>query len=73
MKLSVICEYLARQTSSRVRTTIVARVRHAEVLPIVLKVGGAILTQELEELSLSLSFLNRVGLYPVVIHGMGRA
>ena len=38
----------------------------------VLKVGGAILTQELEELSLSLSFLNRVGLYPVVLHGMGR-
>jgi N-acetyl-gamma-glutamyl-phosphate reductase/acetylglutamate kinase len=39
----------------------------------VLKVGGAILTQELEELSLSLAFLNRVGLYPIVLHGMGRA
>jgi N-acetyl-gamma-glutamyl-phosphate reductase/acetylglutamate kinase len=37
----------------------------------VLKVGGAILTQELDDLALSLSFLNRVGLYPVVIHGMG--
>ena len=36
----------------------------------VLKIGGAILTNELEELALSLSFLNRVGLYPVVIHGM---
>lgn len=38
----------------------------------VIKVGGAILTQELEELSLSLAFLNRVGLYPIVLHGMGR-
>lgn len=38
----------------------------------VIKVGGAILTQELEELSLSLAFLNRVGLYPIILHGMGR-
>ncbi|KAH9822138.1 hypothetical protein DFH28DRAFT_1078474 [Melampsora americana] len=34
-------------------------------------VGGAILSDDLESLSLSLSFLNRVGLYPVVCHGMG--
>lgn len=37
----------------------------------VLKVGGAILTNELDELALSLSFLHRVGLYPVVLHGAG--
>lgn len=37
----------------------------------VLKVGGAILTHELESLTLSLNFLHRVGLYPVVVHGMG--
>ncbi|KAM0786855.1 hypothetical protein ACM66B_002281 [Microbotryomycetes sp. NB124-2] len=37
----------------------------------VLKVGGAILTNELESLTLSLNFLQRVGLYPVVVHGMG--
>lgn len=37
----------------------------------VLKVGGAILTNELEDLALSLSFLNRLGLYPVVLHGAG--
>lgn len=37
----------------------------------VLKVGGAILTNELESLTLSLNFLHRVGLYPVVVHGMG--
>ena len=36
----------------------------------VIKVGGAVLGQ-LEELALSLSFLYRVGLYPVVIHGAG--
>lgn len=37
----------------------------------VLKVGGAILTHDLESLTLSLNFLHRVGLYPVVVHGMG--
>lgn len=37
----------------------------------VLKVGGAILTHEMESLTLSLNFLHRVGLYPVVVHGMG--
>lgn len=36
----------------------------------VIKVGGAVLDQ-LDELALSLSFLYRVGLYPVVLHGGG--
>ncbi|KAJ8488253.1 hypothetical protein ONZ45_g14014 [Pleurotus djamor] len=36
----------------------------------VIKVGGAVLEQ-LDELALSLSFLYRVGLYPVVLHGAG--
>lgn len=36
----------------------------------VIKVGGAVLGQ-LDELALSLSFLYRVGLYPVVLHGAG--
>ncbi|KZT34426.1 acetylglutamate kinase ARG6 [Sistotremastrum suecicum HHB10207 ss-3] len=36
----------------------------------VIKIGGAVLDQ-LDELALSLSFLYRVGLYPVVIHGAG--
>ncbi|KAG9118880.1 hypothetical protein FRC07_006390 [Ceratobasidium sp. 392] len=36
----------------------------------VIKVGGAVLEQ-LDELALSLSFLSRVGLYPVVLHGAG--
>lgn len=37
----------------------------------VVKVGGAILTNQLDELALSLSFLHRVGLYPIVLHGAG--
>ncbi|KAF8880676.1 acetylglutamate kinase ARG6 [Infundibulicybe gibba] len=36
----------------------------------VIKVGGAVLGQ-IDELALSLSFLYRVGLYPVVLHGAG--
>ncbi|KAI9207860.1 protein arg-6, mitochondrial precursor [Polychytrium aggregatum] len=37
----------------------------------VIKVGGAILTEELDTLASSLTFLNRVGLYPIVVHGAG--
>lgn len=36
----------------------------------VIKVGGAVLGQ-LDELALSLSFLYRVGLYPIILHGGG--
>ncbi|KAJ8584050.1 hypothetical protein M405DRAFT_482218 [Rhizopogon salebrosus TDB-379] len=36
----------------------------------VIKVGGAVL-DNIEELALSLSFLYRVGLYPMVLHGAG--
>ena len=37
----------------------------------VIKVGGAILTEHLQNLSSALAFLNHVGLYPVVVHGAG--
>ncbi|KUI73416.1 Protein arg-6, mitochondrial [Cytospora mali] len=37
----------------------------------VIKVGGAILTDYLDELCNSLAFLYHVGLYPVVVHGAG--
>lgn len=37
----------------------------------VVKVGGAIITQQLEELASSLAFLYHVGLYPIVLHGTG--
>ena len=36
----------------------------------VIKIGGAVLDQ-IDELAASLSFLYRVGLYPVVLHGAG--
>lgn len=37
----------------------------------VIKVGGAILTEHLDELCRSLLFLNELGLYPVIVHGAG--
>ncbi|KAI0883706.1 Aspartate/glutamate/uridylate kinase [Annulohypoxylon maeteangense] len=37
----------------------------------VIKVGGAILTEYLDELCSSLSFLYHVGLYPIIVHGAG--
>ncbi|KAI0438464.1 arg-6 [Xylaria telfairii] len=37
----------------------------------VIKVGGAILTDYLDELCSSLSFLYHVGLFPIIVHGAG--
>lgn len=37
----------------------------------VVKVGGGLLQDHLEELASSLTYLQRVGLYPIVIHGAG--
>ncbi|KAL1920808.1 uncharacterized protein VTP21DRAFT_11443 [Calcarisporiella thermophila] len=37
----------------------------------VIKVGGAVITEELDTLASALSFLNRVGLHPIVLHGAG--
>ncbi|KAK9447429.1 Aspartate/glutamate/uridylate kinase [Limtongia smithiae] len=37
----------------------------------VIKVGGAIITENLNELASSLAFLNHVGLFPIVLHGTG--
>lgn len=37
----------------------------------VLKVGGGILARQLDSLASSLTFLHHVGLYPIVIHGVG--
>lgn len=37
----------------------------------VIKVGGAIITEHLEELTSALAFLHHVGLFPVVVHGAG--
>ncbi|MFO0661574.1 MAG: acetylglutamate kinase [Polyangiaceae bacterium] len=35
----------------------------------IIKVGGAVLDADLDSLASSLSFLHRVGLYPIVVHG----
>ena len=37
----------------------------------VVKVGGGVLVDELEELASALAFLRHVGLFPIVIHGAG--
>ncbi|KAJ3120475.1 N-acetyl-gamma-glutamyl-phosphate reductase/acetylglutamate kinase, partial [Nowakowskiella sp. JEL0407] len=37
----------------------------------VIKVGGAVLTDDIDTLASALTFLNRVGLYPIVLHGAG--
>ncbi|UNI13803.1 Protein arg-6, mitochondrial [Purpureocillium takamizusanense] len=37
----------------------------------VIKVGGAILTQYIDELCRSLLFLTELGLYPIIVHGAG--
>jgi len=37
----------------------------------VVKVGGGVLRDDMDELASSLAFLHRVGLYPIVIHGAG--
>lgn len=37
----------------------------------VIKVGGAIITEQLSELASCLAFLYHVGLYPIVLHGTG--
>lgn len=37
----------------------------------VIKVGGAIITQQLDQLASCLAFLYHIGLYPIVLHGTG--
>ena len=37
----------------------------------VIKVGGAILDNDLENLCSSLAFLEQIGLFPIVVHGAG--
>ncbi|KAJ1880290.1 N-acetyl-gamma-glutamyl-phosphate reductase/acetylglutamate kinase, partial [Kickxella alabastrina] len=37
----------------------------------VIKVGGAVISDDLATLASALTFLTRVGLYPIVVHGAG--
>jgi N-acetyl-gamma-glutamyl-phosphate reductase/acetylglutamate kinase len=71
----------SRETILRLLSTIASRREINQYLSLfssvsapqfaVIKVGGAIITQELETLASSLSFLRSVGLFPVVVHGAG--
>ncbi|MDT8407955.1 MAG: acetylglutamate kinase [Wenzhouxiangellaceae bacterium] len=38
----------------------------------VIKVGGGVLAEQLDELVAALAFLHRLGLYPIVLHGAGQ-
>lgn len=71
----------SRETILRLLSTIASRREINQYLSLfssvsapqfaVIKVGGAIITQELDTLVSSLSFLRSVGLFPVVVHGAG--
>ena len=74
-------ETASRETILRLLSTIASRREINQYLNLfssvsapqfaVIKVGGAIITHELETLASSLSFLRSVGLFPVVVHGAG--
>jgi len=74
-------ELASRETILRLLSTIASRREINQYLNLfssvsapqfaVIKVGGAIITHELETLASSLSFLRSVGLFPVVVHGAG--
>ena len=71
----------SRETILRLLSTIASRREINQYLSLfssvsapqfaVIKVGGAIITQELDTLASALSFLRSVGLFPVVVHGAG--
>jgi len=74
-------ETQSRETILRLLSTIASRREINQYLNLfssvsapqfaVIKVGGAIITQELDTLASALSFLRSVGLFPVVVHGAG--
>ena len=74
-------ESQSRETILRLLSTIASRREINQYLNLfssvsapqfaVIKVGGAIITQELGTLASALSFLRSVGLFPVVVHGAG--
>jgi N-acetyl-gamma-glutamyl-phosphate reductase/acetylglutamate kinase len=74
-------ESQSRETILRLLSTIASRREINQYLNLfssvsapqfaVIKVGGAIITQELDTLASALSFLRSVGLFPVVVHGAG--
>lgn len=69
---SIIVELLSQLGSSREAREYLSRFSAVDSSQFaVIKVGGAVLNDELDELAWALTFLHRVGLYPIVLHGAG--
>ncbi|MEM9531533.1 MAG: acetylglutamate kinase [Pseudomonadota bacterium] len=69
---NIILELLGQLGSSREAREYLQRFSSVESVQFaVVKVGGAVLAEELEPLASALSFLRHVGLLPIVLHGAG--
>lgn len=68
----IVTELLGQLGSSReARQYLEQFSRAGESRFAVIKVGGGVLAEELDELAGALAFLHRLGLYPIVLHGAG--
>jgi bifunctional N-acetylglutamate synthase/kinase len=68
----IVIELLGQLVSSREARQYLNRFSQVEEARFaVVKVGGAVLRDELEELATALAFLHRLGLHPIVLHGAG--
>lgn len=69
---NIILELLGQLGSSREAREYLQRFSAVDSVQFaVVKVGGAVLAEELDELASALSFLRHVGLLPIVLHGAG--
>ncbi len=69
---NIILELLGQLGSSREAREYLQRFSSVDSVQFaVVKVGGAVLAEELDELASALSFLRHVGLSPIVLHGAG--
>ncbi|GAB4194588.1 MAG: acetylglutamate kinase [Wenzhouxiangellaceae bacterium] len=68
----VIIELLSQMGSSREARQYLQRFSALDTVQFaVIKVGGGILSDQLDELADALSFLRHAGLYPITVHGAG--
>ncbi len=68
----IVTELLGQLGSSReARQYLEQFSRVSETRFAVIKVGGGVLADELNELAAALAFLHRLGLHPIVLHGAG--
>lgn len=69
---SIIVELLSQMGSSREARQYLQRFSSVDTVQFaVIKVGGGILSDQLDELANALSFLRHAGLYPITVHGAG--